>query len=42
MVVFGLEFLYSDKNGGYRAEVVVFLKSGCIRKKVVVFGQKWL
>ena len=33
MVVFGHSLLYSGK-------VVLFVQSGCIRPKVVVFGQK--
>ena len=39
---------YSSKMGSIRAKclysgkVVVIGQSGCIRAKVVVFGQKWL
>ena len=46
MVLFGQKWLYSGKSGGYRAKVVVFGQSGCIRikwsysGKVVVFGQR--
>ena len=40
--------VYSDKSGCvlakwlYSCKVVVFVQSGCIRVKMVVFGQKWL
>ena len=42
MVVFGHNWLYSEK-GGFIPERWLYLdKSGCIRAKVNVFGQKWM
>ena len=34
--------MYSCKRGCIRSKGDVFKRSGCIRAKVVVFGQKWL
>ena len=34
--------MYSCKSGYIREKGDIFRRSGCIRAKVVVFGQKWL
>ena len=39
MVVFGKNWLYSGKSCCIQAKVVVVRQNGCIRAKVVVFGQ---
>ena len=36
------KWLYLGKSGFIRAKLDIFVLSGCIRVKVVVFGQKWL
>ena len=40
MVVFGLTWLYTGKNGCIRAKRFFSGKSGCIGAKVVVLGKK--
>ena len=42
MVVFGYNWLYSEKGGFIPARWLSLDKSGCIRAKVDVFGQKWM
>ena len=42
MVVFVQKLLYSGKSGCIRIMVVVFVQSGFIPAKEVVFGQEWL
>ena len=42
MVVFGQKLLFSGKSGYNRTKWLYSSESGCIRAKVVVFGQKWL
>ena len=41
MVLNGQKWLYSGKSGCIGAKEV-FVQSGCIWAKVVVFGQNWL
>ena len=42
MVVFEQKWFFSGKSGSIREKDVVFGQSCCVRKKVVLIGQKWL
>ena len=42
MVVFEQKWFFSGKSGSIREKDDVFGQSCCVRKKVVLIGQKWL